>query len=187
MSYATTVANSLGKSVVTHCTTPGRRGSGCTSSVRPLGAGLLALALAAGSPGVQAGRANAVDRADLERAQAAGWLELRRDQARYRQQIGAAGVVPSPEVRQDLGILERQEDLDRRALDQREARWLEDARRRDRLVEQGALTTQQGPTLRLRVEQAEANERLRRDLRRQTLPPSLPMAPILTPPPFRLR
>jgi hypothetical protein len=127
------------------------------------------------------------NRTDLERAQAAGWLELQRDQARYRQQMDRPGVPPSLEVRRDLEILERQEDLDRRALDQREARWLDNARRHDRLVGQGALTVPQGPTLRLQVDQAEANERLRRNLRRQILAPPSPMAPILAPPPFRLR
>ena len=96
-------------------------------------------------------------------------------------------MPPSLEVRQTLGILERQEDLDRRALDQREARWLDGAQHHDRLVGQGALTVPQWPTLRLQVDQAEASERLSRDLRRQILAPSPPMAPILAPQPFRLR
>lgn len=187
MTYPRSSVHTTASSRVVRGTNPGRIGRKSTSLVRALGPGLLALALVAASPAGRAGPAGVVDRADLERTQAAGWLELQRDQARYRQQIERSDLPPSLEVRQALGILERQEDLDRRALDQREALWLYGAQHHDRLVGQGALTVPQWPTLRLLVDQAEASERLSRDLRRQILTPSPPMAPILAPQPFRLR
>jgi hypothetical protein len=81
--------------------------------------------------------------------------------------------------------MERQEDLDRRALDRREAQWLEDARRRHNLP--GNVAPLQAPALRLRIQRAEASERLRRDLRRHTLGPQPGMAPIQVAPQFRLR
>ncbi len=189
MAYAPGLAPDLWKVGLVPGTIPGRFGALCTGSVRCLGPSLLALAMALAvvSTTARAGPPGASDQADLERAQAAGWLELKRDQARYRQQFERPGVAPAPTVGLDLGLLERQEDLDRRALDQRQARALEDARRHDRLVDQGALTVPRGPTLHLQRGQAEAAERLRRYLRRQTLTPVAPMAPIPTPPPFRLR
>ena len=156
-----------------------------TATVRVLGGVLLAIGLMAGWPDGTLRSAQAAGWPNLDRAQGAGWLELKRDQRRHREQLGPVGKGLSPEVATRLGVVERQEDLDRRALDRREAQWLDEARRRERLS--GRTGPPQGPLLRLRIERADANERLRRELRRHTLGPRPAAEPPLAQPPFRLR
>jgi hypothetical protein len=133
--------------------------------------------LAAGEGGAQA--------LELERSQAAGWLELQRGQALDRRRLdltgrgAATGLVP----------LERQEVLDRRALDQRESRMLDDARRADRYAGPGSPS--RIPATQMQIRQAEDAARLGRTLRRSTLGLPPPVGPNPLPPPvvapFRLR
>lgn len=86
-----------------------------------------------------------------------------------------------------MGLVERQEDLDRRALDRREGQWLSELKRRQHLT--GSAGPTQAPVLRLRIDRAEASERLRRDLRRHIFGPGPGMVPTPAPasPSFRLR
>jgi hypothetical protein len=83
--------------------------------------------------------------------------------------------------------MDRQEELDRRALDRHEAQWIEAARRRGYLSGKGPAWPFPDPMLRMRIERAEAGERLRRELRRDTLEPWPVMGPTPAPRPFRLR
>lgn len=167
------------------CTLRGRRDLLCTAPVQLIRASLLAAGLTIGWPAGPVWAGRAADWAYLSRDQAAGWLELRREQGSYRGRFGRDGAGIAPEDAANLGLLERQEELDRRALDRRERRWLDDARRRQNL--QGSIGQAQAPALRLRIERAEASERLHRELRRHTLGPRPSSAPISAPPPFRLR
>ena len=121
----------------------------------------------------------------LTREQDAGWLELRRGQRTYREQLRQDGAERAPGAAASLDLIERQEELDRRALDLRERQWLDAERRRQTLS--GSPGPMQGPALRMRVEQAEANERLRRDLQRRILQSVPGAAPAQAPTPFRLR
>jgi hypothetical protein len=185
MAYLVRVDNSGSAAVSEDCTLQGRRDLSCTASVHLFCASLLTAGLTVGWPSAIVGADQAAGRAHLLREQAAGWLELRRDQRLYRERLGREGAGTAPEAAANLGLMERQEELDRRALDWREAQWLDDARRRHNLP--GSVGPSPAPALRLRIERAEASERLRRDLRRQTLGPRPTMAPISAPPPFRLR
>ena len=185
MAYLVRVDNPGSAAVSEDCTLPGRRDLSCTAPVHLFCASLLTAGLTIGWPSATAWADQAADRAHLSREQAAGWLELRRDQRLYRERLGQEGAGIAPEAAANLGLMERQEELDRRALDRREAQWLDDARRRQHLP--GSIGPSPAPGLRLRIERAEASERLRRDLRRQTLGPRPTMAPIFAPPPFRLR
>jgi hypothetical protein len=166
-------------------TIPGSRVLGCTASVRAFRASVLTLALALGWRPGPAWAAPAGDWAALSRQQGAGWLELRQDHQAYRERLWQGSGGPGPDAAATLGRIERQEDLDRRALDQRQRQWLDDMNRRQRQA--GGVEPAQAPALRLRIERAEAGERLRRDLRRRTLGPQPGMAPMTAPAPFRLR
>ncbi len=129
----------------------------------------------------------AVDAAELERAQAAGWLELRRDQARYRERVRGNERGPGPGPW--MGSLEVQEGLDRSALDRQQYQWVQDARRADRYA--GPESPSKVPAARLRIQRSESGQRLGRDLRRYTLgaPPPVGPNPVPAPPTphFKLR
>jgi hypothetical protein len=178
-------AGSLGPSAALRtCTLRGRQRPSRTASVQFICTSLLTAGLTAWAPFGSVWAGQAADGAYVSRAQAAGWLELQRDQRFYRERLGRDGAGLTPEVAADLGMMERQEDLDRRALDRREGQWPNDLKRRQNLT--GSVGPSQAPALRLRIERAEAGERLRLELRRQTLSSPPGMTPILAPPPFRL-
>jgi hypothetical protein len=166
---------------------PGTRGLIAHQLGAVAGAYMSLLLLAAGCLWATCRPAQAEQWLDPWQAQTGGWLQLTLDQARYRQQEAEVAGGLSPEAAANLGLIERQEWLDRRALDQREAQWTEDARRRERLPGVGnAWTSPAATVLRMRIERAEADERLRRDLRRQSSGP-LPAPTPNPPPPFQLR
>lgn len=185
MAYIARVDNPRTSGVPAACTLRGRRDLSCTAPVQAARASLLAAGLTIGWPAGPVWADGAADWAYLSRDQAAGWLELRREQGLYRGRFGRDSAGIAPEDAANLGLIERQEELDRRALDRREGRWLDNARRRQNL--QGGVGPPPAPALRLRIERAEASERLRRELRRHTLGPRPSSAPISAPPPFRLR
>jgi hypothetical protein len=93
---------------------------------------------------------------------ASGWLELQQDQRVYRDKVGP--LPPAEAARLDR--MEAQEVMDRRALDQREALWVQSERRREAAAGGGARSQAPSPGLNLRLERAEAGERLRRDISR---------------------
>jgi hypothetical protein len=142
--------------------------------------------LAAGCLWATGRPAQAAQWPDPWRAQTGGWLRLTLDQARYREQEADIGRELTPEAAANLSVIERQEWLERRALDRRETQWIEDARRRERLpgVEKAGASP---AVIDLRIERAEADERLRRDLRRRSSGPWPAATPNGPPPPFRLR
>lgn len=185
MAYLVRVDNPRLSGVSVVCTLGGRRDLSCTAPVRLVRVSLLAAGLTIGWPAGPVWADRAADWAYLSRDQAAGWLELRREQGLYRGRFGRDGAGIPPEDTANLRLIERQEELDRRALDRREGRWLDNARRRQNL--QGSNGPAPAPALRLRIERAEAGERLHRELRRHTLGPRPSSAPISVPPPFRLR
>jgi hypothetical protein len=160
------------------CTVRGRKWPIRTGFVQFMRAALLTLACTAGV-------VQAAEWLDLSRSQAGGWLELQRDQARRREQLRGGGREPSPQAAASLERREHQENLDRRALDRREAQWLSDARRRHRLS--GGTGAPRDPALRAQIERAEGAQRLRRDLQRHTFGPRPGTANIPGPSPFRLR
>jgi len=121
----------------------------------------------------------------LSRSQANGWLELRQDQRIYREQLRQDGVDLGPGGPANLHVLERQEALDRSALDRRERLWLDAERRRQGLP--NGIAPGRMPALRLQIEQAEASERLGRELRRRALGPSPGPTSLPSPTPLRLR
>jgi hypothetical protein len=87
---------------------------------------------------------------------------LQQDQRAFRAQVGP--LTPPEAAR--LRALEAQEALDRRALEQQESLWVQTERRRQTALGAGARPYAPSPTLNLRIERAEAGERLRRDINR---------------------
>lgn len=129
----------------------------------------------------------AVDAAELGRAQAVGWLALRRDQARYRERV--RGNERGPGSVSWTAPLEVQEGLDRSVLERQQYQWVQDARRTDRYAGPGSPS--KVPVARLRIQRSESGQRLSRNLRRYTLgaPPPVGPNPVPAPPAprFRLR
>lgn len=136
-------------------------GSVRTSPVRPRPPPALALALAA-CLGAPLGPSLASGPVDLDRVRASGWLSLQQDQRAFRAQVGP--LTPPEAAR--LRALEAQEALDRRALDQQESLWVQTERRRQTALGAGARPYAPSPALNLRIQRAEAGERLRRDISR---------------------
>ena len=169
----------------------GIRGQSRTRQVRALRPGRLMLALLWFWSSVALAQrplaGGTVDAAELERSQAAGWLELRGAQARYRERIRSNDQAPGPGSW--MGPLDIQEGLDRSALDRQQSRWVKDARRTDRYAGPGSPS--KVPAARLRIQRSESGQRLGRDLRRYTLGAPPPVGPNPAPaapaPQFRLR
>lgn len=184
MAYSRDAGSSRPSAALRTCTLRGRPCRSRTASVRFVCASLLAAGLTVWWPSGSVWAAQAADEAYLSRRQAAGWLELQRDQRLHRERLGRDGAGLAPEAAANVGLMERQEDLDRRALDRREGQWLNALKRRQNRT--GSVGPIRAPALRLRIERAEAGERLRQELRRQTLSSPPGMTPILVPPPFRL-
>jgi hypothetical protein len=63
-----------------------------------------------------------------------------------------------------LRTLEAQEALDRRALEQQQSLWVQAERRRRTALGAGPRPYAPSPALNLRIQRAEAGERLRRDI-----------------------
>jgi hypothetical protein len=132
-----------------------------TSPVRPRPSPALALALAA-CLGAPLGPSLAADPVDLDRVRASGWLSLQQEQRAFRAQIGPL----SPPEAARLRAFEAQEAQDRRALEQQESLWLQTERRRQMALGAGPRPYAPSPALNLRIQRAEAGERLRRDISR---------------------
>jgi len=128
-----------------------------TSAVRPR----LALALAA-CLGAPPGPSLAADPVALDRVRASGWLSLQQEQRAFRAQVGPL----SPPEAARLRTLEAQEALDRRALEQQQSLWVQAERRRRTALGAGPRPYAPSPALNLRIQRAEAGERLRRDISR---------------------
>lgn len=114
-------------------------------------------------------QASADDRSSIARQQrneARGWLQLERDQAVYRERVAPL----SPSQARELGIRERMEANDKRALDLRQRRTLQSLERKARLSEgAGDLRPRSrvsGPTLRRQSDRQRLRMRIDREIRR---------------------
>lgn len=112
---------------------------------------------------------SADDRSSIGRQQrneARGWLQLERDQAVYRERVAPL----SPSQARELGIRERMEANDKRALDLRQRRTLQRQERKARLSEgAGDLRPRSrvlGPTLRRQSDRQRLRMRIDREIRR---------------------
>jgi hypothetical protein len=149
------------------------------AGILPLGmvTGVLAAALASpltlAAPGAGLGLE--------ERQQAGGWLQLRQDQTTYRKSLGPL----TPGQAAALDSLERQQQLQWRAMEQRQRDSLQLRQRLGRLggppsARTGAGQIRLGPGL----ERERLNMRLQRDMLPSPAPPSpIPRAPPWRPPP----
>jgi hypothetical protein len=110
--------------------------------------------------GALPGPSLAADPAALDRARASGWLSLQHEQRAFRAQVGP--LTPPEAAR--LRTFEAQEALDRRVLEQQQSLWVQAERRRRTALGAGARPYGPSPALDLRIQRAEAGERLRRDI-----------------------
>lgn len=114
-------------------------------------------------------QASADDRSSIARQQrneARGWLQLERDQAVYRERVAPL----SPSQARELGIRERMESNDKRALDLRQRQTLQSLERKARLSEGAGDRRPQsrvsGPTLRRQSDRQRLRMRIDREIRR---------------------